>query len=103
MPGGWKPNGIFLLQASVRVDGAVKLVVEVLNRTPNKDAFCFERIDNGLRRAGAYRLEYVMLPDLPGRGPLTLTTEITVVPGPLAQIHVQVCLNPRTDHEPQLA
>ena len=71
---------------------AVKLVVEVLNRTPNKDAFCFERIDNGLRRAGAYRLEYVMLPDLPGRGPLTLTTEITVAPGPLAQLHVQVFL-----------
>lgn len=72
---------------------AVKLVVEVLNRTPNKDAFCFERIDNGLRRAGAYRLEYVMLPDLPGKGPLTLTTEITVAPGPLAQLHVQVLLD----------
>ena len=72
----------------------MKLVVEVLNRTPNRDAFCFERIDNGLRRAGAYRLEYVMLPDLPGSGPLTITTEINVVPGPLAQIHLQVLQNP---------
>lgn len=65
-------------------------MLEVPNHTPNKDSFRFERIENGLKVAGSYRLEYELRPVLPGKGPLTISTHLIVSPGPLARFDVRV-------------
>lgn len=70
------------------------LIIEVPNHTPNKDSFRFERIENGLKLAGSYRLEYELQPQLPGKGLLTITTELIVSPGPLSSFDVQVIYYP---------
>ena len=64
--------------------------MEFTNQTPHTNGFRFERIENGLKKAGRYRLEFTMLPKLPGKGPLTISTELLVTPGPLARLDIQV-------------
>ncbi len=74
------------------------LIIEVHNHTPNKDCFRFERIENGLKKAGSYRLDYELQPCLPGKGPLTISTQLIVSSGPLACFDLQVTLAWRRLH-----
>lgn len=69
-----------------------ELVLEVVNRTPLGDAFAFARVENGLARAGAYRLEYEMAPAVPGCAPLSLAVQLAVAPGPAAGFEIQARL-----------
>ena len=65
-----------------------------MNRTPLGDAFAFARVENGLARAGAYRLEYEMAPAVPGCAPLSLAVQLAVAPGPAAGFEIQARLQP---------
>lgn len=68
---------------------AGELVLEVVNRTPLRDAFSFACVENGLRAAGAYRLEYEMAPAVPGCAPLALAVELLVAPGAAVGFEIQ--------------
>ena len=63
-----------------------------MNRTPLGDAFAFARVENGLARVGAYRLEYEMAPAVPGAAPLALAVQLAVAPGPAAGFEIQARL-----------
>lgn len=67
---------------------AAELVLSVDNKTPNKDAFQFARLCDGLRAAGHYALEYVASPPIPGQPPLRLVVPIVVGAGPPASLDV---------------
>ena len=71
------------------VPGAEKLLNEVHNAQPSKDGFWFRKLENMLRAAGQYRLEFELQPVMPGRGPLTISTSIHVSPGPAAALEVK--------------
>ncbi len=70
---------------------AAELVLEVENKTPLRDSFKFARLMDGICIAGSYVLQYEMQPCLPG-GPLTLEVQLTVAPGPAAQVLIQVSI-----------
>jgi hypothetical protein len=70
---------------------AAELVLEVENKTPLRDSFKFARLMDGMCIAGGYVLQYEMQPCLPG-GPLTLEVQLTVAPGPTAQVLIQVSI-----------
>ena len=67
-----------------------KLILEVENATPNREAFAFAPITDGLNTAGEYRLEYTLTPALPQHAPLTTAVHFTVKPGPAAAMSIQV-------------
>ncbi len=73
-------------------------MLEVVNRTPLRDAFSFARVENGLRAAGAYRLEYEMAPAVPGCAPLSLAVELHVAPGAAASFEIQARACSRLAH-----
>lgn len=66
-----------------------EVVLTAENKTPISDAFQFQRVADGLVRAGAYRLEYAVLPQLPGGAQLRAAVGIIVVPGPAASCELQ--------------
>ncbi|KAK9800826.1 hypothetical protein WJX73_002958 [Symbiochloris irregularis] len=66
-----------------------KLVAEVENSTPEKDAFVFAALADMLTVAGQYRLEYTLTPALPEHSPLTTSVAITVTSGPAASMSIQ--------------
>jgi hypothetical protein len=65
-------------------------LVEVENRTPMQDTFCFNPMRNGLRHPGRYVLEYRLQPDVPGRAPVQIAVRILVEPGRPAAFQVEV-------------
>ena len=69
---------------------AGRLLLEVVNKTPNKDAFHFAKIADGLHKAGQYMLQFLLLPALPLQPPQTAQLSLTVVPGPAATICLSV-------------
>lgn len=69
-----------------------RLLLEITNKTPNKDAFQFAKITDGLRRTGQYKLLFLLLPALPQQPPQTVHLGFTVIPGPAASMCLQVCM-----------
>lgn len=67
-----------------------ELMLEVENTTPVRDCFKFMRIADGLTEAGQYVLEFSLsLTPSTNEGPLSTKAQLTVLPGPAAQISVQ--------------
>lgn len=67
-----------------------EVLLEVENMTPVRDSFKFMRIADGLTAAGHYVLEFSLssAPSI-NEGPLSTKAQLTVLPGPAAQISVQ--------------
>lgn len=76
--------------AAVPLSAAVnpELVVNIENKTPNKEAFTFARISEGLKRSGHYVLEYVLTPAVAGQAPLRCVVPLAVGPGPATSLKV---------------
>ena len=61
-------------------------MLEVVNKTPVKDAFHFDRIRDGLHKAGRYILRFELTPALPSHPCQVAKLALEVLAGPATQI-----------------
>ena len=67
-------------------------MVEVVNKTPVKDAFHFTPITGGLFAAGSYALRFLLSPALPTHPQQSVEMTLSVTAGPASQIVLAVRL-----------
>ena len=70
--------------------GAETQVTEVHNTEPTRNGFWFKPLEDVLVEAGQYRLEFQLLPALPGELPMAISTPIHVTAGPAASLEIEV-------------
>lgn len=80
-----------MLRLEFSLLGFAEIVVnEVTNAQPITEGFWFKKLENVLGKVGQYRLEYKLLPALPGKEPLTINTHIHVSAGPAKSFVIKV-------------